>query len=145
MIETTSERPIGVLRGEERVFFEQARQGILVFQRCIECHGIVFPLRTLCSLCGAVELLLEESTGRGQVFSYTVQYRGTTPFFQARVPYVNVLVELEEGFRVLGNLVETNPDEVRIGLSVRAVFSNLGDDFGVVDFTPHTALEEEKK
>lgn len=145
MTDKTIDRPVGVLRGEERVFFERAREGVLVFQRCTDCDGAIFPLRTLCSLCGSVELILEESTGRGEVFSYTIQYRAKDPFFKARSPHVIVLVELEEGFRLLANLVDVNPDEVRIGVRVKAAFSELGDDLGVVDFVVDAVDEGEEK
>jgi uncharacterized OB-fold protein len=75
-------------------------------------------------------------SGNATVYSYTVARRPTHPAFADRVPYVIAIVELAEGPRMTTNLVGCAADDVRIGMSVRAVFEDLDDEIALVNFEP---------
>ena len=95
------------------VYERYLREGILAFQRCGGCrHAIFFP-RVLCPACGGDDLTWEESAGLGTVYSTTVNHpRGADA--------VNVsLVDLDEGFRVMTNVIEMPAADVHIGMRVR--------------------------
>jgi uncharacterized OB-fold protein len=83
------------------------------FQRCEDCRAAIHPRRVLCPACGSRRLADETSAGRGVVYSTTTVYR--------REAIHNVaLVDLDEGFRVMSEVVGIAPDDVRIGMGVRA-------------------------
>jgi hypothetical protein len=77
-----------------------------------------------------------EASGRGTVYSYTVIRQQYARPFRDWVPYVVALVDLEEGPRVMTNIVGCEPDAVRVGMSVRATFEAVSDEAGIALFTP---------
>ena len=129
-------RPPVVARGEEKVYFDHLREHELIFQRCTGCSHAVFPLRTVCPHCQSESLNLERSAGQGTVYSFTTQYRASHPFFTAEVPITLVLVDLDEGVRVFANLIESMPDDARIGMRVEAVFDDVEPELTLVRFRP---------
>lgn len=129
-------KPVPTLRGEERTYFAAAAGGRLVFQRCGECGAAIFYPRTVCPNCLSGELRFEDSTGRGVVYSFTVVYRAGAPGFEDEVPYTVAIVELDEGFRVMANIVACPPERVRVGLPVEVVFERRPDDLVVPQFRP---------
>lgn len=68
-----------------------------------------------------------EASGKGRIYSYAVHHRPALPGFDS--PFIIVLVELEEGPRIVGNLLDARPDDIEIGRSVELVFHKPpGDD-----------------
>jgi uncharacterized protein len=126
--------PIPDLRGEERVYFEWAERGRLAFQTCRTCGARIWYLRTVCPECLGVDLEVTAASGAGTIHSFTTLYRAGHPSRAEDVPYTVVLVDLDEGVRVIGDLVECAPDEVRIGLPVTVRFARAaeGEDQGPV-------------
>jgi len=128
--------PAPVLRGEERIYFEEARRRRLVHQRCDDCGERIFYLRTVCPSCWSDRLTVCESSGRGVVHTFTTQYRPGHPAFAGKVPYTAVLVDLDEGVRVLADLVDCAPDEVHVGMPVSVVFDEVSEDLTLPRFRP---------
>jgi uncharacterized OB-fold protein len=131
--------PVPTARGEERVWFEAARERRLVHQRCDDCGAHVFYLRTVCPSCWSERLSLRDSSGRGVVHTFTTQHRPGHPAFADRVPYTVVLVDLEEGPRMLADLVGCPPEDVHVGLPVEVVFDDVSDDLTLPRFRPAAA------
>jgi uncharacterized protein len=116
-----------------RAFFAAAARGVLLLRRCSSCDRISWPARDLCPFCGAAGLHDHASSGRGVVYSFTVVRKGE---WASEHPYVIAYVELDEGVRVMSNVVGTEVDDVRIGLPVQVVFDEAGDDVAVYRFEP---------
>ena len=102
-------KPIPEITEELRPFFAAAREGRLVVQRCIGCGRRRFPPRDICSDCLGREAEWVASCGRGHVVSFNVMHQVYHPGFAAEVPYAVALVELDDGGRMLTNLVDV-PD-----------------------------------
>jgi uncharacterized OB-fold protein len=117
-------------------FWEAARRHVLSIQCCGKCGKYVFYPRSLCPHCGGGELAWTEVSGRGEVYSFTVARRPTMFAFQDEVPYVIAIVELEEGPRMTTNIVGCDPDSVRVGMRVEAVFDDVSDEIALVKFRP---------
>lgn len=111
--------------GEDAPFWDAAAEDRLVLPRCRACATFVWYPRTFCASCHSSGVDWVEVSGRGTVYSFTVSHRGMGPW-REHAPYVIAYVELEEGPRVLTNLVGADPDSVRIGDRVRAVFQPAG-------------------
>jgi len=93
---------------------EGLRAGRLDFQRCASCAAAVFPARVVCPGCGTAELAWETSTGLGVVYAATTVHRR-----EGR--HGVVLVDVDEGFRLMTSVVGADPDAVTIGARVRLV------------------------
>lgn len=126
-----------------RPFWDGCRDGALRFQRCRDCGTAVFIPQPVCTGCFGDGLEWVESSGRGSVYSHTVVHRPPSPGFA--VPYVVVIAELEEGWHMLSNLVDCDPEEVRIGMPIEVVFVRKSDEITLPCFRPTGARADEER
>lgn len=96
-------------------FWRHAAEQRLTFQRCAGCERPVFFPRNHCPSCGGTDLSWEDSSGSGTIYSRTVIRRHGHPFFRDRCPYVVAWIDLDEGFRMLAEVVADDPESVAIG------------------------------
>ena len=129
-------KPIPTVTAELAPFYEGARRGELVLQRCRACGTHRFPPRELCSHCLSRESDWATVSGRGEIFSFNVMHQVYHPGFADEVPYAVVLVKLEEGPKITSNLVGIPPSEIRIGMKVRATFERVSDEVTLPKFLP---------
>lgn len=129
-------KPIPERTDELEPFFAAAERGSLAIQRCPRCGTLRFPPRPICSGCLGRDAEWVTVSGRGTIYSYNVMHQVYHPGFAPEVPYAVVLVELEEGCRVLSNLVDCPLDEIRIGLPVEVVFEKASDRVTLPKFRP---------
>jgi uncharacterized OB-fold protein len=128
-------RPASVPEPEAVRYWAEARQGRLVVQRCDVCgHHQLYP-RSACLTCrGPVSWV--EASGKGTVYSYTVIRQNYSRPFRDWIPYVVALVDLAEGPRVMTNVVGCDPEEVHVGMAVRARFEAVSEEAGIALFEP---------
>ena len=120
---------------DTRAYWEGAGRGELVLQRCRGCGVVQHRPRGVCAGClGNVEHFV--ASGRGTVHTFTVTQQNQAPAFRGATPYVLAYVELEEGPRLLTNVVGVEPGDVRIGMPVQVDFVDAGDGLGVPRFRP---------
>ncbi len=131
---TPEGRPVALANPTSRPFFDAAREGRLVLQRCPR-DGFFFYPRSHCPRCLGTDWSWEAASGRGTVHSFTIDRVGHAPGLGAEVPYAIAIVELEEGPRMTARLVDCDPDSVHVGQEVEARFEPLLD-VAVVHFTP---------
>jgi uncharacterized OB-fold protein len=115
-------------------FWDGLSRGELLFQRCDECAGSTHTPAMVCAHCGSRRLAWVPSSGRGIVYSWTIVWRPQTPAFT--VPYVPIIVDLEEGWQMLSNMVGCAHDDVRVGQAVEVVFHPLSADITLPYFRP---------
>jgi uncharacterized protein len=116
-------------------FWEATARGRLLLAYCEACDTYIWYPRSFCPHCGSRSASWRQATGTGTVYSFTVVGRASGEFREA-VPFVVAYVELEEGPRVLTNIVGCEPDQVFIGQSVRAVFADTGEGSALYRFAP---------
>ena len=105
-------------------FWEAQRHHELSLQRCADCASFRFPVTPICPRCHSFEFEWAVCSGRGTVYSYTVVHHQTHPAFP--VPYTIVLVELEEGPRLIGQL-RGPADRLSIGAQVSIDWEDAPD------------------
>ena len=82
------------------------------------------------------------ASGRGEIYSFVIAHRAFHPFWADKVPYVSATIELEEGVRLLTNIVGCAPDAVRIGMAVDVVFEDVTPNVTLPRFPPRAASDE---
>ena len=107
-------------------FWEGTRRGELRIQRCGSCETLRHPPGPMCPSCHATEPSYIVATGRGTVYSYVVHRHPPLP--GRELPIVLALVELEEGVRMVGELLDVSPDEVEIGAAVAVSMMRVDDE-----------------
>jgi hypothetical protein len=120
-------------------FWQAAREHRLLLQRSKKTGRYVFYPRAVSPFGANDELEWVEASGRGAVYTFTIARRPTAPQWAAEVPYVIAIVELEEGVHMTANIVECDPETVRIGLPVEACFVDVTPTVTLVQFRPAPA------
>jgi uncharacterized OB-fold protein len=107
-----------------RPFWDACAEGRLLYQRCTSCDHAIFNPAPLCPRCFARDLAWHESSGRGSIYSWTIAHRPMTASYTA--PYAPIIVDLDEGYQMVSNLIGCGVDDVAIGLRVRVDFHAVG-------------------
>jgi uncharacterized OB-fold protein len=127
-------KPLPHVDEENRSFWEACARHELVLQKCAQCGRIRFYPRALCPACLSGDVRYLRASGRGRVYTFTVTHQNQAPGFRDGLPYVMAYVELEEGPRILTNIVETPPHEVKIGMPVEVLFENVDEELAIPKF-----------
>lgn len=130
-------RPLPTPTDTSLPFFEGAREGKLVLQRCPR-DGFFFYPRSRCPHCLSDDWQWETVSGRGSVHAFTIDRVGHDPALASQVPFAIAIVELEEGPRMSANIVGCDVDSVAVGMPVQASFEDI-DDITLVRFQPAPA------
>jgi uncharacterized OB-fold protein/acyl dehydratase len=130
----TLPRPRPAINQDNAYFWEGVDRGELLIQRCTACQQLRHPPMPACAKCGSLEWDTVASTGRGTVYSWVVPHYPVVPMFE--YPYIVVLVELDEGVRLVSNLVDIEPDDVKIGMPVEVTFVQTDPELTLPMFRP---------
>ena len=120
-------KPLPVMEGLAKAYYDWCRQGELRFQRCRQCGTFRHVPREICADCGSFDWDWVKSSGRGTVFTWTVVARALHPAFIGDEPYAPVVIEMEEGVRVLGQVLDCPPDQLSVGMPVSVEFVPMND------------------
>ena len=129
-------KPLPQVTPEMKPFWDAARRHELVVQRCTGCGTHRFPARDICSRCLSRDAAWTPVSGRGSVFSWAIMHQVYHPGFAAEVPYAVVVIELDEGARLVSNLVDCPPADIRAGMPVEVVFDDVASDVSLPKFRP---------
>ena len=129
-------RYLPVIYPEEIPFWEAAKQRQLKLQRCNSCGKAWYPIGPACPFCFSMDFAWSPMSGRGTLHNYVVYHKAWTPWFEKRVPYAVVQVQLEEGPRLTTNLLDCALDAIRIGMPVEAAYEDVTDEITLLQFRP---------
>ncbi|MBM3946663.1 MAG: Zn-ribbon domain-containing OB-fold protein [SAR202 cluster bacterium] len=129
----TWQRPTPTPTSLSKPFWEATKRGQLVMQQCTQCKEFVWTPQMACRKCLTETLEWKPVSGKGTIHTFSVIYRAANPAFKA--PYTIVVVDLEEGTRILSDLIGIDPADVRIGMKVEVEFEDAGD-VGLYHFRP---------
>ncbi|MFC2027415.1 Zn-ribbon domain-containing OB-fold protein [Chloroflexota bacterium] len=113
-------------------FWEGISRHELVFQRCSDCGHWIHPPRPTCPKCRSLEKDWVPCAGKGTVYASVTYQNAPHPGFEA--PYSVILVELEEGMRLVSNMMDTPPKDIYIGIPVEVVFDDITEDLTLPRF-----------
>ena len=130
--------PAPVVLPEVKKFWDATAEGRLLLPRCQDCQTVIWYPRPYCPVCASLNIGWFEASGRGSIYSFTVNRRGQADLsaYREAGTYVLAYVELEEGPRVMTNIVDCNPDTVKIGQQVEVVFHDTGQGAALPRFRP---------
>ena len=106
-------------------FWDAVREGHLAFQACRACGLLRHYPQLRCPECHSGDFDWQRVSGEGEIYSYTVSHRAFHPAWKDKVPYVIATIELDEGVRMVCDMLGTDPDTVAIGQRVQATFAEL--------------------
>jgi uncharacterized OB-fold protein len=131
------DRPLPKPTPETAHFWEGTRAGELRLQRCDDCQHVYFPPRPFCPACASRAVSVFVASGRGRLDSYVISHRPHRAFDP---PYAIALVALEEGPRLMSNIVdcEQTPEALQLDMPLDVVFAQQNDEISLPLFRPAT-------
>ena len=130
------EKPIPIVSPWAKPFWDATAIGILKIQKCSKCDMNIFYPRLYCPSCGSKEIEWIEALGTGNVYSFTIVENNAPSAFIVDMPYVVAVVELDEGIRMLTNIINCNLEQLTCDMRVKVVFERLNDEFTLPKFEP---------
>ena len=134
-----SERLAPSMTPDTQFFWDGAKEHRLLIQQCDGCHRFRHPPRPMCPVCNSLQWTAIEASGRATVFSFVMPRHPQYPWFEP--DYIVALVELEEGVRLVTNLVDVAPAEVCVGMAVTVRFDEFDGGLVLPMFRPTRAGE----
>jgi uncharacterized OB-fold protein len=129
-------KPLPIPDADSEKLWKGLVRGELLLQHCLDCAAVHYYQQGLCRLCGSERLEHRPASGRGRVYSYSVVHRAPGPAFKDDTPYAVLLVELEEGPRMVSSLVGGDPAKVTIDMPVQLVCERINDEITLPRFKP---------
>ena len=135
MIKT--QKPLPQPTPETQPFWDGCKRHELLLPLCLNCNRLHFYPRALCPHCWSTDLKWVPSSGKGKLYSYVINHR-LAPGFEDEVPFVIAIVELEEGVRMMSNLVgvAADPDALPIDLPLEVTFDDVTEEITLPKFRP---------
>jgi uncharacterized protein len=130
----TQNKPLPPIDAQSRAYWAACNEGQLLVQRCQACSHVQHYHRVLCIHCGHDKLTDLPVRGAGTVRSFTIIRRAVSVAFEADVPYVVALIELEEGPTVMSNLINTPLEQIAIGKPVQLLFERRSESIAIPQF-----------
>jgi uncharacterized OB-fold protein len=127
-------RPRPALTQDNAWWFDACRQHTLLIQRCTSCGALRHPPEPACPICQSFDWDTVEASGRAKVYSFVVNHYPQVPAFD--YPLAVGLIELEEGTRLVANVVGIDPPDIAIGLPVEVEFVDYDEDLTLPAFHP---------
>jgi uncharacterized OB-fold protein len=129
-------KPLPHIDEESRPFWEALKRHELYVQRCRDCGDMRYHPRAQCPQCLSPRTEWVRSSGRGKVYTFTATYQNQAPGFRESLPYIMSWVELDEGVKMLTNLVDCRPEDVKIGMPVEVVYEDVTPEVTLAKFRP---------
>jgi uncharacterized OB-fold protein len=126
--------PMPDIDGEWKPFWEGTERRELLIQECTACRARQFYPRAICVACGGEPAWLKAS-GRGSIYTFTVTRQNLVPPFRAMTPYVLAMIDLDEGVRMMANVIDCDLEDVAIGQRVEVRFVPVQAGFTVPYWT----------
>jgi uncharacterized OB-fold protein len=128
--------PTPIIDDDSREYWESAHRHELRFQRCDDCATPRFPPRAFCPNCLSTNATWTEASGRGQLFSWVIAHHPVHPALVDKVPYVIALVELEEGIRMVTNLIDCPIESVSVDMPLVLDWQDVSNELSIPQFKP---------
>jgi len=135
-VTTEYNKPLPVTNDVTAPFWEAAKRHEMMLQRCKQCgHRFMYP-REMCPNCMAFDLEWVKVAGKGRLYSFGVTRQPAHPSFNDVVPFIFALVQLDEGPRIITNLVDCAIEDAYVEMPVEVTYDDVTPEFTLVKFKP---------
>jgi enoyl-CoA hydratase/carnithine racemase/uncharacterized OB-fold protein len=129
-------KPIPTVQPWTEEFWRTTKKHQLLIQECRACSSLIFYPRKYCPECWSADLGWRAATGNAKVYTFAVMRDMVEPKFMPDLPYVLAMVDLQEGVRMMTQIVECPPESVEIGMDVQVTFRDITDRHALPLFRP---------
>lgn len=131
-------KPLPTPSPETQRFWDGCKKHELWIPYCRACESFYWYPRDFCPKCFSWDVEWRKASGRGKIHTFAIQYRAWHRGWANDVPYVNAMVDLEEGPRIYTNIVgvEPDPNNIRCDMPVEVIFDDVTDEITLPKFKP---------
>jgi len=130
-------KPLPGPTAEQKPFWNYCKAHELRMQKCHRCGNIRYPISFICPKCQSVDPAeWVKLSGKGTVYSFTNVNYVYHKAFASEIPYVIAVIALEEGPRILSNIIKWKKEDLKIGMPVEVEFEDVTDQFALPKFKP---------
>jgi uncharacterized OB-fold protein len=130
------QRPIPIPDEDSKPFFEGAREQRLMIQQCTNCGTMMWPAKPRCDNCLLPTVTWVQASGKGTLYSFVLMHQIYHPGFASETPYNIVQVDIEEGLRIVSNVVGCSNADLAIGMPLEVTFETISDEVTLPRFKP---------
>jgi len=130
------DKPLPQPNPDTKPFWEGCRNHELKFQKCKSCGHVRWPPSILCPMCYANDTEWVKASGKGKVYTFAVYHQAFHKAFEKDLPYVTAVIELEEGPRLLSNIIGCKPQKVKCDMPVKVIWEDINEEFSLPKFKP---------
>ena len=120
-------KPLPVPDNDTKEFWEGCKRHELLIQRCENCRSYRYPPSPICPQCFSMNTEWERGSGKGEVYTFSVVRVPLAPEWEPDIPYVISVIQLDEGVRMVSNIVGCKPEDVKIGMKLNLVPVKVGE------------------
>jgi uncharacterized OB-fold protein len=124
------------IEAETVPFWEATKDGRLLLKSCNACHAVHYYPRPFCPTCWSDDVTWIEASGRATLYTHSTVYMNDLPPFGERVPYIAAVVDLEEGPRMMTEIIDCATEDLVIGMALEVSFRELTDEVTIAVFRP---------
>jgi uncharacterized protein len=128
-------KPIAIPDEDSKEFWDGCHRHELLIEEC-DNHHFRYPPRPICPECFSTKYNWTKVNGKGEVYSFIVVRRPLGPEWEKDVPYVVAVILLDQGVKMISNVIGIKPEDVKIGMKVEVVFEDATESFSVPKFKP---------
>ena len=132
--EDAARKPLPTPDADTATFWRGLREGALLLQHCAGCGHVQYYQQAICRACGSENIEHRPASGRGKVHSFSVVHRAPGPAFKGDVPYAVILVELEEGPRMISTFTGGPPENVTFDMDVVLSLEKVSEEITLPRF-----------
>lgn len=133
---TNYKKPVPLPDEASKPFFDGARQHMLMLQKCSACGAVMWPVKPRCDNCWSADIKWVQASGKGTLYSFTLVHQLLHPGFADEIPYNLAEVDLEEGLRIMTNVVGCSNAALQIGMPLEVTFEDITDEVTLPKFKP---------
>jgi uncharacterized OB-fold protein len=125
--EDAMKKPVPAPDADSAALWRGQRDGVLLLQHCGDCGHVQYYQQAICRECGCENLSHRAASGRGKVHSFSVVHRAPGPAFKTDLPYAVLLIDLEEGPRMISTYTGGKPEDVTFDMDVMLVCERISE------------------
>jgi len=129
-------KPLPLITEQSKVFYDACKEEKLLYQQCSECGQAIFFPKQLCPNCMSHVLEWQTSRGKGKVYTFTISYDFAPPQFAQALPYVLAIINMDEGFTIMSNIVACDLERLECDMPVEVVFDPVTPEITLPKFKP---------
>lgn len=129
-------KPLPFPDGDTKEFWDGAKKHELLVQKCSQCDSYRYPPSPICPKCFSSNFKWEKVSGKGEVYSFTIVRVAVRPEWTSDVPYALATIRLDEGVRMVSDIIDCPVDNVKIGMRVQVAFDDVTEQFTLPKFKP---------